>query len=319
MIDFGQKVRLVVTNEGGSEVFSSNGLRVDFHTKDTQRFIRGKFDIYNLNTKTISEITSGNNYVKVYTKLHSGLEVLLANTEFYINNAFSEKKVPDNVTSLYCISRLEKDLTNKELNLAVKLPSLTKLMDTIVRQYGDVVKWEAHGFPEGMLDNIPPKQTAILSGAVWEELIRLGIMYNFTYHLTGNRLLIQYHPNERNLHLCNWENRERVVLKDNNMRANVKIGVADLIVHSNLDNNIEPTKMMDTSQLITAGVQSDFATLTVVQGFIKDTIAGSGLYSIITTEHKGSNFTKDWSTKALGVRVDSGTNIDIHNWFGGNT
>ena len=318
MREFGQKVRLEVIDEKGGGVFSSGSLRVDFHVKALQGVSRAHFKIYNLNAETIRKLCNGERYCKVYTQLHDHPEYLLDDNLFYVNNSMTEKLVPDSVTNLFSISSMEKNFTQKELSTIVNRPSLDRLLRAMAKGNKDVNDFKYVGFPEGLETYIPPKGKYILSGNIDKEIKRLGKNYNFTTHIKDKTMVLQFHPNKDNEHLCNWQGRDKVLLLDVNMRANVDIGTTQVKIKSNLDPRITPPVILDTSALITATSSQaniDFASLS--KDYLKKVVAGSTLFSVISTEHKGSNYTKEWITQAIGTKISTGTSISTYNWFGG--
>lgn len=315
--NFGRKLRVVVYDSKGVVSLDTDGLRVDFRVKNLQGYIRAKISIWNLNNETNKRLSSGELYIKIYVGLHDEPEHLLVK-ELYINNVYTEKLVPDSITNLFCVSSMQKNFTEKEIAAIVSNPSLERSLEGLALATGNRIKFNPIGFPEGMWEHIPAKSQAIMTGKVEEELLRLGKMYSFTHHVDGDQYNIVYHPNEDNLHLCKWNNEDVLILKDENMKANAQIGVATIKIKSVIDSDIKSSVLVDSSQLVTASVDASFETLTKAKNYIADNIAGDSRYRILTVEHKGSNYTKQWETGAYGVRVTKGTNLNSNNWFGGN-
>ena len=312
---FGKKIKLEVFDSPSftSPIFVSGELRVDFHVKLLQGYNRGKFDIYNLSPKVIGQLSKDGNYVRLSTSLHDGGYKEIGE-DFFINNAMTVKQVPNSITSLYGVSVAEKDLTPKQLKQRVRSGSLRRQVEVHAHQNGYQVKYD--GFPDGMIDYIPLKNEGIQSGSYKSLLQDLGKQYNFTPHFKKKVLTLQFHPNKDNLHLCKWDKRDIVVLKTENLLANVEIGSSAVRVKSVLDADLVPSKIIDTSELITANIDASFDVATVSGGYFKDTITGTTQFAIISTEHKGSNYTKLWESNVYAIRTASGTHVNIYNWFG---
>lgn len=317
MTQFGRRIRLVIYDSGKVPIFSTEELRVDFHVKNIEGFVRGHYTIYNLNDKTVKLLSEKDRYLKLFVSLH-GRTFAMLDSEMYINNMYTEKNVPDKLTHIYGVSALEKDFTTKQIRALIKRPSLERVLDTFKENSSTKgFSYKYVGFPNEMHKTIPAKDQQMFDGKVEDEIKKLSRMYSFTSHMVGSDMIITFDPNARNKHLCNWDQRDRIRLLDDNMKANAVIGVASIKIKSTLDPKIQPSKILDASLLTTAGVDAEFDTLTTSKDIVSNSIAGSTEFNCISTEHKGSNFTKVWETSAYGTNVTIGTKVDVHNWFGG--
>lgn len=315
--NFGRKVKVeIVKSSNRSPVFTTEELRVDFEIRVLQGYNRAKIDIYNLNDETVSALAGADLYLRVYVAEHDNPYELLAG-EFYVNNTITERKLPNQVTSLYCVGSLQKDFTDKEVSLVTKSTSLTGVLNLLDRKVSGDAKFKLIGFPDTVAEWKPVRNKSYYTGSVKSVLTKLSKQYGFSFREEGKVMYIEYIPNSNNAAQIDWSTRDKVILDNAEMKANVSVGVASLDVLSNLNARIKPTVILDTSALITAGTALGFAQLTQTKEFLKNSVSGSPLFSVLTVVHKGSTHTKKWETAANAYKVSAGTNIKTYNWFGG--
>lgn len=312
-MEFGKKVKLVVYDKARSPIFSSEDLRVDFDIRIIQNYGRALFTVYNLNNETIRNISNGERYIRIFTSLHGHEQAL--GDEYYISNAITEKKVPDQLTLLYCVDSGKRDFTDKQISMAVKKPSLRRTLHQLEREAGTQRRFEFVGFPEGLENQLPAKPTSQWTGSVGDVLSDLGKEYGFTVHQEGQVVKLVYQPTEDNVHLTNQGSRTTITLATDNMKSNPKIGVAQLEVESNLDPRFKAGVILDTSKLLTASTGHTFEQLTVVDDMVELT-AGRSQFNILSVTHKGSTHTKDWTTTAVAIKTARGKNTTTYNWAG---
>ena len=304
---FGKEVRLEIADSTGVVVFNTSGLRVDFEVKIIPGYNRAKFVIYNLNPKTIKEISNGNRFVRLYVKLHDRDEQQF-NYDFYVNNSVTVKKVPDSLTELYCIGTIRKNFTSKNIALRIPQPSLRRYCKALATAAKQDIKFTFTDFPPEIINYIPPNPNAVWSGEVLKALEKLGRAYSFTVNEeAGNVLNLIYLPKAENQKQSGQNTRSPYLLKTINMRSNPRIGIAKIEIESNLDLNIRAGTILDTSQLITASAGDTFDYLTQVANQIVSPTSGNSRFSTLTVDHRGSNYTSEWTTSAMAVKATSGT------------
>lgn len=318
LIKFGQYVRIEVVSEDSSPVFSSDSLRLDFDIRNISEFVRAKIDIYNLNEETAGKIMNGKNYVTVYTSLHGGEEVILANSLF-ISNALNEFVLPNNITSLYCFSPLKNSFLEKQLEgVEVKTPSLRNCIDEISKAGEFKGEFVYKHFPEGWVDRVPDKPLAKLEGSVQSCLRMLSREYKFQFYVEDGNIKLMYQVQPENVATTTLASGEAdVKLSTDNMRSNPKLGPSTIEIESNLDPMIKPSAVVDISDLLTAGTGVSEDNLNAAVGLIKNTVSGFNRYQIYQIAHRGSNFTGTWVTTASGVAPTSGITMpnSKYNWF----
>jgi len=304
---FGQKVVLSIYDENSKLIFSSGGLRVDFDVRIVPDYNRAKFTIYNLNSKSVKDITNGERFVRLHVQLHDRKAQELA-YDFYINNALTIKQVPNSLTEIYCIGTTRRDFTSKVVNVSIKNPTLKRYCEALATKAGKSINFLYEGFPVDLLNITPLNKTAVWSGSVGEALRKLGLAYSFTVNeLPNSTILLQYLPQERNENSTTISSKIPYVLDTNHMRSNPRVGIEKLEIESNLDFNIKAGTILDTTKLVTVGTVRDFKHLTTVQGQIKAANSGGTKFITTTVQHKGSNYTGDWSTTAMAIKAIAGT------------
>ena len=100
------------------------------------------------------------------------------------------------------------------------------------------------------------------------------------------------------------------------MRSNPVLGPAMVQIHSNLDPKIKPGSVLSIEGLLTASNNMSKDKLELTENYLS-IVAGYDNYQTYSVAHTGSNFTKDWSTKATGLAPTKGTNAPIgrNTWF----
>ena len=316
---FGKTAVLKISGND-SFLLSTEGLRIDFDVRMLQGFNRAKFDIYNLSPKTISQLSEGDKYVTLEVSLHGGpVEVLIDN--MYVNNSVTEKRVPNTITSLYCVDSLRKDVTSKHISTEISKPSLINIQSKIATDASKLstkggLKFYNHDFPEGWLTTEPLMPTRTYTGEVGDIINELGEQYSFASHIKGNVVECAYVPKSYNIHLSGQVDRGTIMLDTNNMRSNPIIGMATLQIESNLDTRIEGNSLLDTSNLVTASTEDGFDVLTIVKDHLKSNVSGYARFLVLSVQHIGSTHTNSWSTKALATRATDGVKVAQYNWFG---
>lgn len=316
-IKFGQYVRLKIESRANALVFETDDLRVDFDIRDVAGWVRAKIEIYNLATETIKKITNGENYATITTSLHGGEETILAK-HLYISNTTNEFALPDEITKLFCYSSLKRTTLEKQITINVGQPSLANCMNSIKTAAGYDGEIIYKQFPDGYKDQIPDNPTSKLEGSILSIIETLGKEYRFQQYADGNDIVLMYQVNPKNRSSTSLDEGEGdVILSTNNMRSNPKIGPSTISIHSNLDANIKPASVIDISNILTAGTSVSEGTLEVAAGIIKDSVAGYRKYQIYKIQHKGSNWTGDWSTNATGVAPTQGFTMSNNegSWF----
>lgn len=312
---FGQYVHLSIKDGAGGVVFETDSLRVDFEVFNIKGFNKGKVDIYNLEPDTIRNISNGECYVTIKTALHDSEQTILM-SDMFVSNAISETKVPNEVTSLYCYSKLAKDVLEKDISVAVTQPNLRRMVTQILAAAGFGGSVTYKFFPDEILAYVPPKPVSKQEGSAKNCLDLLGVEYRFNSYIDGTNMVIMYRPDDKNLSSSPLNSAaEDIVLDTNNMRENPKLGPAQLQVVSNLDPNIKPTSVLDVTRLLTAGTNTDQDTLRLAQDYLTNSVAGFSKYVALTVVHSGSNYADLWSTTVMATSPVSGTRMPTNKWW----
>lgn len=313
-----QEVILTVYDENDRVVLDATGLRVDFDVRMISGFNRGKFDIYNLNDETVKKIMTGERFVTVKTRLHGRNEFTVAN-KFYVSNAYNEVKLPENIVSLFCYDKLKRSLMDKVLpEEGVTIEGKTSLKQIVARiftaaEYKE--KPEYVYFPSNVEDQDPPSTVSVFQGTVGACLEELSDQFKFRTYLKDGRVKLVFFPDEAELKFTNLEEAVPIVLRTDMMVSNPLIGPAILNVTSNLDGRLEPGNVVDISKLLTVGLTGVGDEVEVADGFFESGIAGFSKYTVLTTQHKGSNYTSDWFTSITASAPTKGTVLSTFNWF----
>ncbi len=312
---FGQYVNLKVTDKKGNTVFEADDLRVDFDVRHINGFSRAKFSIYNLLPSTVSRLSSGEKYVTLSTSLHDKEPTVIAN-QLYISNALEEKKVPDAIFSMFCYSKIYKLYLQKPIEIYVTVPSLKKVIESILGEVDFSGKIIYKTFPDEVLNYVPDKNISKHTGSAMTCLERLATQYGFNFYTEGDNIVIAYKPDSKNVAGTDLRTSTgEITLDTRNMRGNPKLGPATIAVHSNLDEKIRPSSIINITKLLTAGTSVDEEALQVASKLLEDSVAGSATYQVLSVQHKGSNYTKEWSTHLFASNPTGGTDMPTTNWF----
>lgn len=314
--DFGIEIVLEIYDDNGSVVLSARGLRVDFDIRYYQGYNRAKFTIYNLSKETAREVATGDRYIRLFVSQHGGTRYLIAD-DFYVNNAYTEKRVPDSLTTLYCFDKLKKDVTSKFLNIITSGGSLKSILKTIKDSSEKEVNFKLVDFPKELEDFEPTKKKTIYSGEVGKIIDELAVQYNFIPFIKGNiiELGFQANDNKDNLKNIGRLNRKKIKLNSRDMRSNPVVGMTQIKIDSNLDARIECNSVVDTSDLITSTSGDDIEFLAITKDYLKLSVTGYSLFTVLSVNHVGSSHSNNWSTKVIGIKSTKGTQIKNYNWF----
>jgi len=311
---FGQWVKLTATNKAGVVILETSNLRVDFDIRDIKGYTRAKFDIYNLATKTIGLLSNGEVYISLDVALHDDEPVNLVSSMF-VSNVIEEMDVPNSVTSLFCTSSIKQEALDVDVSVIVNNPTLKNKLEALKVASGFTGRFIYKYFPKGVLDATTPKPRSKQEGTLLECLIKLSYE-GFDFYTQGKNIVLSYRPDFENMKDTDlFINEEAVVLDTKNMRQNPRLGPATLSVVSNLDTRIQPTVILDVSNLLTAAPDVSEISLQQAREILKDKVAGFDRYRIYQVQHKGSNFTKDWNTSATATSPSKGKKMATNNWF----
>jgi hypothetical protein len=312
-LKFGQVVRILVTDVNGGVVIESNQLRVDFDIRHLNGYARAKVDIYNLIPTTVSALEGGR--ISIFTSLHGQPEQLIAD-KLTVSNVVDQPVVPSNITSLYCFSFSRLAVTENQIDIDIPKPTLKRLIEGILSNAGWEGKIEYWDFPTGYLDYEPPRGTGKHVGSAEEQLMKLGAMHGFKFYLENDVIRIMYIATATNQASTDFATRPLdVVLDTLNMRSQPKIGPGQLKIAANLDANIKPCGILDISNIMFADTSVGPDTLELVQGFISDKLSGLTRYQTVSVQHKGSNYTSQWTTFAVGYSPTEGNIMNSEAWF----
>ena len=301
--------------EGGSQIFFADGLRIDFDVRLIPQFSRASFTIYNMNNTQITSLMDGERYVTVKTRLHDGRLHTIANS-FYINNATDQINSPDRITKLFCFDRLRKQYSEKQVDLNTVAPSLKNMVNQILNSVGHTGERVFLSFPAGLEKELPRTPTRPMQGNIQQCLRRLEKEYNFETYTYEGGYYFMYKPDLGNVGKTTLSSKEpEIVLNTNSMRANPKIGIASANIVSNLDPRIRPTSVLDLSNLLTIEAKADPKTLEVVKNYLKN-FSEYSKYQAFAVQHKGSNYTSEWSTIINALSPTKGKLMKTVAWGG---
>ena len=317
MKKFGQEVFLHIEDAGGRAILEATELRVDFDIRHIDTFSRGTVTIYNLNEQTIANLIGGNNdhYATLKVRLHGGEEHTIMDS-FFISNMIDEKKIPNNITTLYCYSKIKVDVLEKQVDIpSVIQPSLKNIVDYLMQSAGFEGKVTYNCFAEGATTYLPPRPNTPEHGSVASCLNDLSKEHKFNYYTMPDEIRLVYKPNAKDRDQTNLDTLPKLLLHTENMRANPKLAPAQLQITSNLDPDIEPSLILDISKLLTAGISTNPRVLEVADNFAKDAVAGYNLYQTLAVQHRGSNYTDQWHTIVSAVSPTEGKQMPVTNWW----
>ena len=307
---FGQTVRLSVYDSNSKLILDTSGLRVDFHVSIQATWNAAKFTIYNLAPETIKQLSKGKGYIRLFTQLHD-MPTQELNYDFVINNVFSVKQVPNSVTELYCLDRSKVIFGDKQVQMQVTNPTLKRYCEALSKAAKADITFKYTDFPVNVLNYSPPSPKAVWSGTVLGALTKLGRQYSFTVNAeAGNVINLIFQPKDDNQKQSGQDKRPSYVLKTENMRSNPRIGIAKILIESNLDLSIRNGTILDTSKLITATTAEGFQTAATLANQVQAAVEGNARYVTLTVEHKGSNYTNQWVTTAMAYKPVKGTKMD---------
>ena len=309
-----QNVTLEVWSEivGGDLILDATGLRIDFDINHIPGYARAKFEIYNLTEEAVRNLMSGERYVTLKTQLHDGKVQTLAK-RFHISNAIDELKLPNRITSLYCFDNLRGTFLDQELNETVLKPTLKRSINHILDKLKFKGPREFLSFPEGLMDEAGLKGQRPMQGTLLDILLRLGREFNFMTHTKNGGLSFMYLPDDNNVSKTDLGTRDVITLNTRSMRSNPQIGMATCKINSNLDGRITPTTLIDLSKLLTVSTLESDEALSVTNG-LTETFSRNSRYQAFAVQHKGSNYTEEWSTIISGLAPTKGKLLSTVTW-----
>lgn len=291
------KVKVTVHDSvtGGSVIHEDDQLRIDFDIRTIPEFNRGTITLYNLNDKTIRAIQENRNFITLEVETQYGTTEVLAE-RFLISNTVDEIILPNRLLTLYCFDQTRLKLENP-VHITVPRPSLKNKVLGIMRAVDLGQQVEFKSFPRGVVDFMPPRPSATIQGESAQKCLRdLEKEFNFKTYNDKDVFTFMYLPDVDNVSHTDLATKDADVILDTNyMRANPKIGPATAAITSLLDTRIKPTSVLDLSQLLTVGVNATQDQLELAAGF-NNIVAGFQKYQAFAVQHKGSNYTKEWTT-----------------------
>jgi hypothetical protein len=298
---------------GGNLEFATSGLRVDFDIRNIPGFSKGKVTIYNLNNSTITSLMSGDRYITIKTRLHDGQEYTLMN-RFLLNNAVDELKLPDRITTLYCFSSIRNRVLEKQVNLTIEKPSLERMVRQMLKNAEHSGPVDFKSFPSGSIENEGKRKTRTLQGSVQQCFRRLEKEYGFNTYTDEGGIVLMYKPNLSNVKRTTLDSKTPdVELQTAAMRSNPKIGIGTAQIVSNLDPHILPSTVLDLSQLLTVGVDAPDEDLELIDNYLSN-FSSYSKYQAFAVQHKGSNYTAEWSTTVTALSPSEGTLMPTVAW-----
>lgn len=312
---FGQYVLIEVHTEDGKLIFSTDSLKIDFDIRHIEGWSRAKFSITNLAPDTVKKISNEGHFATITVALHDAEPIVIAD-RMYISNALEEKTVPSTITNLYCYSKLRRGYLEKQIDIKVINPSIRNVVNTCAKEAGFSGVIEFKHFPEGVLDFLPPKPKSRRQGSLLSVMESYSKEQRLRVFTVGNKFVVMYVPTIKNIAGTDFYTSEGdILLSTTNMRSNPKIGPATLKVHSNLDPRIIPTSILNVSQLLTVGTDTSQAALEVAENILKDSVAGFTKYQALSVQHKGSNWSSEWSTHVGATSPTVGIDMNTDKWW----
>lgn len=323
MNKFGKKVYLTVHKPSGEVVLDAYNLRVDFDIFRRPGYAVAKIQIYNLSQSSIKAISSKGSRVSISTQLHDGPKELICKS-FDVSNSFTELKLPESITNLFCVDRGYKELTSKSTEYKLTRPSLRRSIDSLLRlspesytvDFGD-------SFPEGAIDKIPDTPVVKLVGSVKANLNILKKQHHFDWYTYNRVLSINYKPTAKQIEKKSVNLSTPIVLDTSNLRSTPVMGLTMANISSNLDGRFRPGVRVDVSKLKTARVGAADAggedqILQWNKGLVASTIGHTYSYSIMSVQHHGSSHTNEWHSDLVCYSPARGTAMPIYgkSWMG---
>jgi len=313
-----QEVILTVEDENGELVLDASNLRVDFDVRYVDQFSRATFKIWNLNDATIKRIMVGERYVTVKTRLHGRNEFTVAN-KYFVSNAFDEGILPNNITTLFCFDRLERDLFEYELKeggITIEAPcSLENMVLSIFRAANYDGEPKYLFFPDDLSTLVSKRRFAVFDGNVGDALNQLAHEFKFMTFMENDQITLMYLPDKDNVQRTSLPDAEVITLQTDMMHSNPTIGPAVLNVTSNLDGRLRPGAVLDISQLLTVGSSIDEESAQLADGYFSEALTEFSRYQVIAIQHKGSNYTSEWFTNVTASAPTKGEVAPTFNWF----
>ncbi len=314
---FGQYVRIKVQNGSGGVVFETDNLRVDFDIRNIPGFSRAKFDLYNLNPETVRSLTHGENYVTLTVSMHGGPEQVLAN-HMFVSNALEVPDLPESVTTLFCFPGMRKKFLEKVIDTEVLRPSLRRSVQQMTDEIGFDGEVNYVHFPADTVDHIPPTPQMHYQGTFLDIMESLGTAYGYKIYTKGDDLDLMCIPNAKNVASTNlFSSPGQIQLTTTQMLNNPKIGPATLSIEALLNGDIQPASILDISNILFADTAQGDEILQLSQDFLTSKVAGSAKYQTLGVQHRGSNWTKLWQTKANATSPQPGLSMPTSDsaWF----
>ena len=234
----------------------------------------------------------------------------------YISNALEEVAVPHSLFNMYGYSKVRKNFLEKQIDIRVMAPSLAEMIGKAINDSGFSGGLEFKFFPDKKLFHVPAQPHARLQGSLLSVLEVLGEQFNFNVYTEGDKIIIMYKPDTKDVDDTDLFTGEAdIILSTDNMRSNPKIGPASLSIVSNLEPQIKPSSVLDISKLLTIGTNVSEETLKITESYLKAKVAGNSKYQVLSTQHKGSNWSGDWTTQAVALSPTQGTTMSSSKWW----
>jgi len=292
--------------ESDNILLGTSELRVDFDIRMIPNFNVAKVTIYNLNNDNITMLAGGDKYLTLKVRSYGGEKVTLMN-KFRINNMVDELVMPNRITSLFCQSWERVALLEKPIDeTTVYLPSLKNCVENLKAVAEFKGKIDYISFPAGKETKQDLRVVRTFSGNFIDALKELGSEFDFNFYVINGDLKLMHKPDLRSVGLTDLNSRETVVFKTDAMRSNPKVGIASAVIDSILDPNINPTTVIDLSNLITVGVDENDLRLQVTPDNYLKSFSSYTRYQAFTTQHRGSNYTSDWNTVINAISPTDG-------------
>ena len=322
--DFGKVISLQVFEKVGNgremDVLDADGLRVDFDIQIMPKYNTARFDIYNLNNETVKGISNGERYVRIATKLHDQEYVSLG-MDYFISNSSTETKLPNKITSLYCVEGMRRTFLEAQIHTEMKSGGLEehiKLLTDFAKDIKIDVTYKL--FPTGILKYVTAgEKVTRFSGSIEDELAKLARMYHFQYYLEFGKLVIVYRGSTPITYKSGGLADPSTVFKLDveDFRANPIVGAGSLQLELNLIPEIRPGNVISTEDFITATPANQEA-LRATIGMLKSSVTKFSNFQVTNVIHRGSNFTDLWNTTVFAYTADEGNRLSKQqfNWYG---
>ncbi len=209
---------------------------------------------------------------------------------------------------------MKKDIYEKIVDETVMRPSLKRMVTQMMRSAGFTGGVDFVGFPNNLENDEGVVPSRKMPNTTVQKVLRaLATEYKFVFFTVNGGLTIMHRPKLSKVGSTDLATRPAIELRTEAMRSNPKMGIATANIYSNLDPSIAPSSVVDLSKLLTVPVDATAAQLELVDGYLQN-FSRYSIYQAFAVQHKGSNYTGEWSTVANCLSPTEGTLMPSVAW-----